>query len=200
MIGKAFLASAALQPFVKGYQLWHFVFPDSANLPYKPYAPRPEEALVFYPRGYELVEHTNSGKVFLRPPSMLMGQYTERTNRHLGSAESLILLVNFQPGVLHRITGIPFHELTNSFIDAEAVFSKQIRIVNQLLNSAEDYDEMIGIVERFLLRQVATIKRDAMPVDTIAGMIVQHPENSSIIELARRSFLCTRQFERKFQE
>jgi hypothetical protein len=35
-------------------------------------------------------------------------------------------------------------ELTNSFVDAEAVFSKEIRLVNERLSSTGDYLEMIN--------------------------------------------------------
>lgn len=200
MIGKALLPSPALQPFIKGYQLWHFIFSDANKLPFKPYAPRAEQSLVFFPRGFELVEHINSGKLIKRPASMLMGQYIERTNRHLGAAESLIILVNFQPGVLHRITGIPFYEITNTFVDAESVFSKQIQIVNRLLNSAESYDEMIRIVETFLTDLIHGIRKEAHPIDSITNLMIENPGNSSIINLAKASFLGTRQFERKFKE
>src|SRR5215210_1062075 len=150
MIGQAFLPSPALREYVKSYQLWHFVFANETNLPFKPYAPRPEQALVFCPTGYELVEYVASAKIIKRPRASVIGQYTERINRHVGSADFIILLVNFQPGVLFRITGIPFYELTNTFINAEDIFSKEIRLVNERLNSTSDYKEMIEIVEKFL--------------------------------------------------
>ena len=200
MFGQAFLPTPALQEFVKSYQLWHFIFTDETNLPFKPYAPRPEQTLVFCPRGYELVEYVACNKMIKRPRAYVMGQYTERTNRHLGSADFLAILVNFQPGVIFRLTGVPYYELTNSFIDAEDIFSKEIRLVNERLNSTGNYEEMIQIVEQFLLHLVKAVKRDVHPLDTITNLIIEHPENASVLQLAKESFLCSRQFERKFKE
>jgi AraC-like DNA-binding protein len=200
MVGKSCLPCPPLREYIKSYQLWHFVFSDPTNLPFKPYAPRPEQAIVFCPRGCEFVEHVSSNKIIKRPRSYIMGQYVERTNRHIGSADFIGLLVNFQPGVLFRITGMPYCELANTFVDAEAVFSKDIRLVNERLNSTSDYNEMIEIVENFLLHLVHDVKRDPQPLDTVANLIIEHPESTSLLQLARESFLCSRQFERKFKE
>jgi AraC-like DNA-binding protein len=200
MICHDFLPSAPLRAYVKYYHLRHFVFSDSTSLPFKPYAPRPEQTLCFYPRGYELVEYVTSKKMIKRPRSFIMGQYVERTNRHLGTADFMVFLVEFQPGVLYRITGIPFCELTNTDIDAEAIFSNPIRLVNERLNSTDSYEEMIQIVEQFLLSLVCNMKRDVHALDTVANLIVTHPQNTKIVQLARDAFLCSRQFERKFKE
>lgn len=200
MIGQSFLPNPALREYVKSYQLWHFVFPDDTKLPYKPYAPRPENTIAFFPRGFELIEYVSSGKLIKLPASVLLGQYDERRNRHIGAPDTLIFLVNFQPGVLHRLTGIPFYELTNNIADAEAVFPKEIRKVNERLSSVNQYEEMVQIVETFLLGLVRSIKRQSFPIDTVAELLVKHPENSSVIRLARESFLSTRQFERRFKE
>jgi hypothetical protein len=139
MICQDFRPSSSLRAHIKGYNLRHFSFTDQASLPSKPYAPRPEQQMAFYPRGQELVEHVSPHKILPRPRSMITGQYTERTNRLLSGQDFLVLLVDFQPGVLYRITGIPFQELTNSFVDAEAIFSKEVRLVNDRLNSTDDY-------------------------------------------------------------
>ena len=200
MIGQAFLPSPGLRPYIRSYQLWHFIFPDKTKLPFKPYAPRPEQTLVFCPRGFELVEYVSTGQLIKRPESYLIGQYTERTNRHIGSQEFLAILVNFQPGVLFRITGIPYHELTNNFIDGETIFSKEIRQVNLRLNSTDDYQEMIRIIEAFFFLLIKKIKIEEHPIDRVTNMLVDHPEKSSLLYLAKESFLCSQQFERKFRE
>ncbi|CCH53595.1 transcriptional regulator, AraC family [Fibrisoma limi BUZ 3] len=200
MICQDFLPGPALQPYVKRYHLRHFVFADMASIPFKPYAPRPEQTLAFYPRGRELVEHIGSHRRIERPRSMLMGQYVERTNRHLSGSEFIVFLVEFYPGVLYRITGIPYYELTNTFVDAEAIFSKEMRLVNERLNSTDNYPEMITIVETFLHQLVRTLKRDSHPIDTIARLIIERPESPLIRQLAADACLCPRQFERKFNE
>ncbi|MBC3787675.1 AraC-like DNA-binding protein [Spirosoma sp. LMG 31448] len=189
-----------MRHFIKGYHLRHFRFADVASPPLKPYAPRPDQQMAFYPRGRELVEHIAPYKLIQRPRSMITGQYTERTNRLLTGQDFLVLLVDFQPGVLYRITGIPFYELTNTFIDAEAVFGREIRLVNERLASSDDYPEMINIVERFLTGLVGGIKRNSHPLDSITSLLIERPEKTSIIQLAEATCLCPRQFERLFNK
>lgn len=200
MLCQDFLPGPPLRPFIKCYHLRHFIASEATKLPFKPYAPRPEQTLAFYPRGHEWVEHVASTTISRRPRSIIMGQYTERTNRHLEGPEFVALLVNFQPGVLHRLTGIPFYELTNSFVDAEAIFPKEIRLVNERLNSTADYQEMIAVVESFLLPLVRTVKTAEHPLDMITNRLIERPEDATIIHLAESSFLSPRQFERRFKQ
>ena len=200
MHGQTYLPGMALRQFVKGYQLWHFDFPDNVKLPFKPYAPRPEQALVFCPRGFELVEHTSNGKILQRPRSYIMGQYTERTNRHIGSSDFITLIINFQPGVLHRVTRIPFNELTNTFVDAGAVLGNEVSLINERLNSTDNYNEMIWIVENYLHALMTKVKRETHPLDTVANLLIEHPENAALAKMAGESYLSQRQFERKFAE
>lgn len=200
MIFQDYLPNSALREYVKCYHLRHFVFYNDMPVPFKPYAPRPEQTLAFYPRDPEFVEYVSSKEIIQRPRSMIMGQYTVRTNRHVGGRDWIALFVDFQPGVLHRITGIPYHELTNTFIDAESVFSKEIRLVNERLNSTDCYNEIIEIVETFLLMLMQKSKKDFHPIDKATNLIIEHPECASIEWFAKEACLCPRQFERKFKE
>ncbi len=200
MLCQDYLPSHVLQPFVKCYHLRHFAFGRTENLPFKPYAPRPEQTLAFYPRALERLEYTASNKIITRFPSVLIGQYTERCNRHIGGPDFIALLVNFQPGVLHRITGIDFAELTNTDVDAEAVFSKQLPDVNRRLNSAESYDDMIGIVEAFLVGLLKPLTLIPHPIDRVCDWLLARPQDAAVLQLAADACLSRRQFERKFKQ
>lgn len=200
MLCQAFLPSPPLRPFVMAYQLRHFVFSDKDVLPYKPYAPRAEQTLVFYPRGFERVEYPERGKFINRPRSMLVGQYTERTNRHVGSPDFIVILVNFRPGVVHDLLGIPYHELTNTFADAELFFPQSIRTLSSLLTSAESYQEMINLVDEFLVNLFRQRAFQTNPINRIATRLIEQPENKTVLQQARDSYLSVRQFERKFKE
>ena len=200
MISQDYFPTPALREYVKYYHIRHFVFSNNMPVPFKPYAPRPEQTLAFYPRDPEFVEYVSGKEIIKRPSSMIMGQYTVRTNRHLGGRDFLVFFVEFQPGVLYRITGIPYHELTNTFIDAESVFSKEIRLVNERLSSTDCYNEMIKIVETFLLGLMQKSKKDFHPIDTVSNLIIDNPEYASIDWFAKEACLSPRQFERKFKE
>ena len=127
MICQEFIPQPQLQPFVQSYQLRHFIFSGGSSIPFKPYAPRPEQTLAFFPRGSESEENLTTNTMILRPRSVIIGQYSQRTNRHLIGSEFCVLLVNLKPGVLYRLIGVPFTELTNTFIDAEDILPKEIR-------------------------------------------------------------------------
>jgi len=200
MICHEFLPDPKLRPFVQSYQLRHFVFPAGSIIPFKPYAPRPEQTLAFFPRGTERVEHVAKNTFLTRPRSAIIGQSSERTNRHLSGLEFCVLLVNFRPGVLYRMIKLPFFELTNTFVDAEDVLPKEIMRVNERLGSACSPGEMIAIVDKFLLEMTANISSDAHPIDEVTNQLIIHPEKSSVLALAESSCFSTRQFERLFKE
>ncbi|SKC20620.1 helix-turn-helix domain-containing protein [Dyadobacter psychrophilus] len=200
MICQEYIPQQQLQPFVQSYQLRHFTFGDGNSIPFKPYAPRPEQTLAFFPRGSESEENLVTNTMTKRPRSAIIGQYSQRTNRHLNGPEFCVLLVNLKPGVLYRLIGMPFTELTNTFIDAEYILSKEIRRVNKRLSSAESAQEMIDIVEKLLLGLTSNIVRDAHSIDAVTNLLIQRPEDSSVLALAETSCFSPRQFERLFKE
>lgn len=200
MICQEFTPQPKLQPFVQSYQLRHFTFGDSNSIPFKPYAPRPEQTLAFYPRGSESEENLVTNTMIKRPRSAIIGQYSQRTNRHLNGSEFCVLLVNLKPGVLYRLTRMPFTDLTNTFIDAEDLLPKEISRVNERLGSAESPQEMIGIIEKLLLILTSDITRDAHRIDAVANRLIQRPEDSAVLGLAEASCFSPRQFERLFKQ
>ncbi|WP_342088708.1 AraC family transcriptional regulator [Dyadobacter sp. OTU695] len=200
MICQEFTPDPQLRCFVQCYQLRYFVAPNGTTLPYKPYAPRPEQTLAFFPRGSEQVEYLANGQIVPRPRSVIIGQHTERTNRHLMGPEFCVLIVNFHPGVLYRMLGVPLTELTNTFIDAEAVLPKIMVRVNERLGDAASPQEMIDIVENLLLGLARNLKKDQHAVDLMTRHLLLKPENTSVIEMAESSCFSARQFERLFKQ
>ena len=195
------LPSPALRDYVRQLQIVGCSFPASmAVLPVKAYWPRAENSLSFYPKDPEKQEYGFDGNLLSKPNPVLNGQYTIMTNRHVGR-DFMVFQVQFQPGALFRLTGIPSHELTNSFVDAEAVFSTEIRLVNERLSYTKHYTEMILIVERFLLGLVNRAKRrDLRPIDKVSRFILQQPKLVSLDWLANQACLSQRQFYRQFME
>ncbi|MCF0063170.1 AraC family transcriptional regulator [Dyadobacter chenwenxiniae] len=200
VICQEFVPQPQLRRFVQSYQLRHFTFADGSSIPFKPYAPRPEQTLAFFPRGSESVENLITNTMIKRPRSVVIGQYSQRTNRHLNGPEFCVLLVNLRPGVLYRLLGVPFTELTNTFIDAEDILPKEITRVNERLNGAETPEEMIGIIEKLLLELTTKITRNDHPIDAVTNLLIQRPEDSSVLTLAESSCFSPRQFERLFKE
>jgi AraC-like DNA-binding protein len=199
MVLSEFIAGPALRDFVRIYRVVHFVFTDITNIPYKPYPPRPEHCLSFYPRDTETVEYVKSGTRITNLKTVLIGQQNEVSNRFVGK-DFLVFQIVFQPGALFRLTGIPSHQLNNCYLDAEAIFSKEIKEVNEKLNDAANFDEMVIVVESFLLKQVNRGVKEFHRLDHVSNRILQSNESLNIESLARESCMSLRQYERKFIE
>jgi AraC-like DNA-binding protein len=200
MIFRSYRPSLLLEPFIEVIHLRHFVFPPHTPLPFKPYPPRPEHCIAFYVRGCETTEYPFDGLRIKRPRSALSGQHTQQINRYV-SPEFLMILVVFKPGALFRFTRIPFQELMNTAVDAEAVFGNALTRLNERLNSTDSYDEMIALVTEFLCAQAGmTSNHDLQPVDKALQWFLQNPQALTVQQLAYHSCLSLRQLERKFLE
>jgi AraC-like DNA-binding protein len=199
MLLQDFAPNPALTEYIRFYRLVRFFFSDSDIIPFKPYPPRPEHCLTFYPRDTETIEYLNHPTKISNIRSALVGQHSIVTNHHI-SKDFLVIQVIFQPGALFRLTGIPSDELTNTSLDAEAIFAKDIREVNARLNSIDNHLEMIQIIETFIHQLITKNKKDYHAVDRIGNLMLQNVENTSLDWLAKESCLSTKQFERKFNE
>lgn len=199
MVLLEFAPSAALAAFVRVYRLVHFVFDDITKIPFKPYPPKPEHCLSFYPRDTEKVEFANSGKKESNLKAVIIGQQTEVTNRYVGR-DFLVFQVVFSPGALYRLTGIPSQQLNNGYIDAEAIFSHGITEVNDRLNDARGYPEMVSVVEAFLRKRIDNCSKDFHRLDTVSNIMLRANQSLNIEWLAAESCLSLRQYERKFME
>jgi AraC-like DNA-binding protein len=187
--------SPDLREYVRQFQIVGFEFKSSEVIPWKAYWPRPENCLTFYPRDIEINVDTQQRKF----RSTLIGQPSFTTKRQVGR-DFLLFQTVLQPGALFRLTGMPAHELTNHYIDAETVFSNEIRLVNERLSSTDCHLEMIGIVENFLRYLVKKSRYEIRPVDKAGFYLLEHCGRVSFDWLASESCLSRKQFYRKFVE
>ncbi len=198
------LPSPALQEYVRLYQIIGFSFGPELVIPVKPYWPRPENCLTFYPRGGDTVYHPTGDGRDIPARSSIMGQHSYLINRQVGYDFVLFQIV-LQPGALFRLTGIPVHKLTNQFVDAEAVFSSEIRLVNERLSSTDNHLEMVGIVEDFLhyqlrQRRMMQSRYCSLPIDKVSQFLLQNPTRFSLDWLANQACLSTKQFYNLFMQ
>ena len=186
-----------LEEFVSCYRLRHFIIPNHITPVPKPFSPHPEQCITFYPRGAELTEFVHHNRIVKRPRSIISGQFTNRINRSSATKEIIIIVVVFKPGALYRLTGIPFYLLLDQDIDLESVFPKEGRLVNELLSGSEDYNEMILIIQSFLLNLVSKVKIASRYSDKIFSLMSSDNEKYSLDWLANQACLSNRQFQRK---
>jgi AraC-like DNA-binding protein len=200
MLLRDFLPHFALREFVKCYRVVHFIFDKNTPFGHKPYTPRPENCLAFYPRDREKVVYADSGKVVENLPVVLIGQHTVTTNRFI-NPDFLVLQIHFQPGALHRLTGgMPLFELNNVYMAAETVFSKEILVVNEKLYHAPNYGAMVGILNDFMLNLVKKGLKDAHPLDQAAQLMFDRQGAMNLDWLRREACLSVKQLERKFKD
>lgn len=189
--------SPALREYVRLYQIIGLSFGPDTVVPIKPYWPRPENCLAFYPRGGDIVEQIN-GDTKKNTRSTLFGQHSSLITKQPIHNFVLFQIV-FQPGALFRLTGIPSHELTNTFLDAETVFSPEIRLVNERLSSTDNHLDMIDIVENFLFYLVGRNRTNQsrfcrLPIDKVSQFILKKSSPFSLDWLADQACLSTKQF------
>ncbi len=195
------LPSPPLREYVRLLQIVGCEFPASLPmLPVKAYWPRAENCLSFFPKDPERIEYGFDGKPLESPRSRLHGQHAIATNRHVGR-DFMVFQVQFQPGALFRLTGIPAGALTNTFVDAEAVFSTELRRVNERLSYTRHYTEMIPVVEDFLLYLIGRSRHKYQrPIDKVSQHILHQSGLVLLDQLADQACLSPRQFYRQFME
>lgn len=199
MVLQEYKPSFLLSEYIRTYRLVHFVCSGIDILPPKPYPPRPEHCLSFYVRGTENVEYQNSGKKNGNLSAVLFGQQTEVTNR-FNSNDFLLIQVVFKPGGLYRLTNIPSNYLTNQYIDAETVFSKEIKCVNEKIDECKSYLQMIAVVEAFFIKEIKNNLCDIHPLDTATSKLFIIDSIPNVDILAKMAFQSTRNFERHFKQ
>jgi len=198
MLLQDFLPSPPLREYVRLIQVIHFVFPAGVVLPFKAYPPRPEQCLTFYPRDAESVAYSGGPKI-TRPRSALIGQHAVVSNRYVGQ-EFLAIQVVLQPGALYRLTGIPQGELTNTFIDAEAVWAAELRQLNERLSSAAAWPEMLPLIEGFLLERIRRLRVAPHPADAVGQLLLCPGPRLGLDALAHHACLSPRQLDRQFAQ
>lgn len=197
MILKDFLPDPVFSEFVQCYRIVHFEFGKAPALPFKAYSPRPEECLHFFLRGWEFVELGNTPQKDYQLQMVVVGQQTSVMNRYL-SGNLLNFTIVFQPAGLFRLTGIPSSEFTNKYFDARDIFPAGIGLVQEQLQYARSYSEMIPIADRFIATLVHNARKSAHLLDSVTRAMMNG--NHSMDWLAKESRLSAKQFKRKFNE
>ncbi len=199
MLYKGRFAHPALSEFILRYVVIRFVFERDLSPPAKYLTPRPEHSLAFYPREAQRFSYTDSSEIITYPHAIVNGMQTAPIHRY-GGHDFLAIRIDFQPGALYRLTGIPSGELTNTFVDAEAIWHQDVRLVSERLNSTNDLRAMLTIIESFLLGLVQSVCKSHHAVDATSQLILQQQPWVSLNQLADQSCLSIRQFIRKFDE
>ncbi|MCL6259422.1 helix-turn-helix domain-containing protein [Aquiflexum sp. TKW24L] len=199
MILRDFLPSPSLREYVRKHQVIRFEFGAGEIVPTKMYSPRPETCLVFYLRDLQDIGYQGRNQLTAHPRCTINGQHTVVTKRYNGRDFWAVQIV-LQPSALYLLTGIPAQELTNTFIDAEDVWGKEIRMVHEQMCNTDGVEEVIRIAELFLERLIRRPKYSLQGIDKVSAVILNQNRSLSMDKLAADSCLSNRQFQRRFTE
>ncbi|HEY7161522.1 MAG TPA: helix-turn-helix transcriptional regulator, partial [Acidobacteriota bacterium] len=182
----------ALRNFVNNYTIAYLIS-DQPIVRLQPAYPR--QYLIFYPTGRQQVSIDGRTYEFL-PQELVIGPFTQPV-RMLINPLQLTIIVNLLPGVLHRISHLPLHEILNSPLDGINGFGNEIKRLNEQLSEAAAQDQMVELIEAFLLRKIQKAK-EPLPIDHIFNLLITSPDQYTIDKLANISCVSLRQFERQF--
>ena len=199
MVLQEYKPSLIVADCVRTFRLVHYDYKSDGSLPLKAYPPRPEHCLSFYARDFETVEYKNSGIKTGNLSTVLFGHQTEVTNRFVGN-NFLLIQVVFKPGGLFRMTGIPSNYFTNQYIDAQTVFSSDIKNINEKLNECKSFSQMILVVEKYLFNELKRKSSSPNSVDIATSKLFSDNLIPSVDDLAVSSCQSTRNFERHFKQ
>lgn len=140
----------------------------------------------------------NQGNFDAQPLTVLVGPQFSRVNIKVHHQLSAIR-VDFLPGGMYRMLGVPMHELFDGGFDAIDFFGKEIKHINEQLQHIANLEEGKNIVEKFLLNKV-TILKGILPFDAALRVLLKNNGNIAIEKTASLSCLSLKQFERKCKE
>lgn len=163
-----------------------------------PYPPTPFQSLIFYCNNPISMGRTEEDSFRKQPPTVLIGPQFSRVNIKVHSQLSAVR-VDFLPGGMYRMLGIPMYELFDDGFDAHDFFGGKMRIINEQLQNTPNLEECKNIVEKFLLNQVTKL-RELLPIDSALRMLLNTNGNMLIRKTASFSCLSIKQFERKCKE
>lgn len=195
---RIYVPHLALQPFVLNISTVKVVLPDGLPEVVTPYPPTPFQSMLFYcshPVSMCAVGEENFRK---QPFSVLLGPQFSRVNIKV-HRQLRAIRVDFVPGGMYRILGIPMHELFDKGFDAQDLLGPELAVINEQLQNIADLDEGKNIVEKFLLRRLQTIK-STLPFDSAMQALLHLHGKLSIEETASLSCLSIKQFERTCKE
>src|SRR6476646_8773413 len=82
---KDILPCEQLQPYVRKYQVFRFLFDKAVTPPVKFHPPRPEHCITFYIKDIQKFSYINSLAIHTYPACVINGMYTVPVNRYGGN-------------------------------------------------------------------------------------------------------------------
>jgi AraC-like DNA-binding protein len=174
------------------------VLPNGIKEAITPYPPTPFQSLIFYcnnPVSMSRIGNVNFEK---QPLTVFVGPQCSRVNvkvhHHLRA-----IRVDFLPGGMFHLLGIPMDTLLDEGLDALDLFGAEMKHINEQLQEISDLEMGKNLVEKFLLNRVTSLQ-EILPFDSAMRMLLNSNGTMTIEKAASLSCLSLKQFERKCKE
>jgi AraC-like DNA-binding protein len=193
-----YIPHPALQQYVLNISTVNALLPAGIEDAVTPYPPTPFQSLIFYCNDPVSMARADEGTFDKQPLTVLIGPQFSRVNIKV-HRKLCAIRVDFLPGGLFRMLGVPMHQLFDSGFDALDFFGAEMRIINEQLQHVSDLQQGKNIVEKFLLNKVKKL-HGQLPFDAALHVLLVNNGNLSIEKAASLSCLSLKQFERKCKE
>lgn len=187
-----------LKGFISRIMLCHYHFETEDKGKVYPYPPLPDHSLIFYPKDKVTCRNHFKDDTFQLPSSVLIGPQITRVDLTMGN-DVLVILVVFAPGGLHRMLGIPMYEMLGFPFETKLFLGSEIHEVNEQLMEAHTYQQMVLIVENYLLKKARKLK-PTLPIDMVLGVFSQEGQMKKVDQISKEACISVRQLERQFKE
>ncbi len=199
MFHKVFLPHPALKEFVNNIMVFHVTLDASVERTVMSFPPLPENCLYFYPFETPEAEYLTQNKKVNLSSSIITGRQVNRIHLKM-MHNNLTIKVGFQPGGLYRLMGVPLNKFSmDESFDSTYVLDKEIVFITEQLREATAYDQMVSIIESFLLKKLQHL-RSKLPIDSVLPLIIKKGGLLNVDDIAQQSCVSVRQLERQFQQ
>lgn len=195
---KIYIPHPALQEYVLNISTGAIILPEGLSEVTSPYPPTPFQSLLFYCNYPISMRRNDNGNFEKQPCSVIVGPQFSRVNIRVHRKLSAIR-VDFCPGGLYRLLGVPMHKLFDEGFDAFDFFGAGMKQINEQLQNTADLEEGKNIVEKFLLGRLTSLKK-VLPFDAALNVLLKNDGNISVDKIASLSCVSVKQFERLCKE
>lgn len=198
---KSYIPHPLLRDFISVITLYaeDFTQPDAGISNIYRFVPTYQRYIMFYIEDPIKVLRGYNNDFQLKSASLTVGPLERAVTLDLGR-HHLALGVAFKPGGLFRLLNIHMTEMHEQDFDTQLLMGGDIREINERLKEhTQDWNEMVRIVEHYLLKRVGRLK-PSLPVDIVMDQLVHYAGNLTIEQLAADACMSLRQFERKCVE
>ncbi|RYY68286.1 MAG: AraC family transcriptional regulator [Chitinophagaceae bacterium] len=195
---KIYIPHLSLREYVLNISTVQVVLPEGMTEAVTPYPPTPFQSLLFYSNDPVQMGGIGEENFEDQPLTVLVGPQFSRVNVKVVRQLNAIR-VDFLPGGLYRMLGIPMHELFDTGYDASDFFGAPMKDLQERLNNTTNLAAGKEMVEGFLLSYVNRLK-EILPIDHAMKMLLNSNGLMTMEKAAYYSCLSLKQFERKCQE